>query len=136
MTMPAPIPGFSGDVLTPGDAAYDEARHSTTRRSGGAFARKPEDATPLGRRDAAWHWQAGTAWFESADDERSRAWIASVGRALAPWSGGETYPNFIVEGDPERLRAAFAPAVFERLQVIRTEWDPDNLLGAGHAIPT
>jgi len=51
---------------------------------GGAFARIAEDATPLGRRSAPWHWQAGTAWFESADDERSRAWIASVRRVPAP----------------------------------------------------
>ena len=135
--------GFLSD-LTP--AAIAAAAHAAAGRPsplgsilfqplGGAFARVPEDATPLGRRDAAWHWQAGTAWFESADDDGSRAWIASVGRALAPWSGGETYPNFIVEGDPERLRAAFAPAVFERLQAIRAEWDPDGVLAAGAAIP-
>jgi FAD/FMN-containing dehydrogenase len=95
----------------------------------------PDDATPLGRRRAAWHWQAGTAWFESADDDRSRAWIASVRRALRPWAGGESYPNFIPVADPERLRAAYAPAVFERLQAIRAAWDPDDVLAAGHAIP-
>ena len=102
---------------------------------GGAFARVPEEATPLGRRDAAWHWQAGTAWFESADDDAARAWVADVGRALAPWSCGETYPNFIPDADPARLRAAHAPAVLERLRRIRAEWDPGNVLAAGHAIP-
>jgi FAD/FMN-containing dehydrogenase len=102
---------------------------------GGAFARVAEEATPLGRRSAPWHWQAGTAWFESADDERSRAWIANVGRALAPWSAGESYPNFIVEPDRERLRAAYAPAVFEHLRAIRAAWDPDDVFSAGHAIP-
>ena len=102
---------------------------------GGAFARVAEEATPLGRRSAPWHWQAGTAWFESADDERSRAWIASVGQAMAPWSAGESYPNFIAEVDPERLRAAYAPAVFERLRAIRAAWDPGDVFSAGHAIP-
>jgi FAD/FMN-containing dehydrogenase len=102
---------------------------------GGAFARVPEDATPLGRRSAPWHWQAGTAWFESADDDRGRAWIAEVGRSLAPWSAGESYPNFILGADPERLRAAYGPAAFARLQAIRGEWDPDGVLAAGHAIP-
>jgi FAD/FMN-containing dehydrogenase len=96
---------------------------------GGAYARVPEDATPLGRRSAPWHWQAGTAWFESVDDHRGHAWIASVGTALAPWSGGETFPNFIVDADPERLRAAFSPAVYERLQAIRAKWDPDDVIG-------
>jgi FAD/FMN-containing dehydrogenase len=102
---------------------------------GGAFARVPEHATPLGRRDAPWHWQAGTAWFEPGDDDRGRAWIADVTRSLAPWSAGESYPNFIADGDPQRLRAAYAPEVLARLQAIRAEWDPENVLSAGHAIP-
>jgi FAD/FMN-containing dehydrogenase len=101
---------------------------------GGAFARVAEDATPLGRRRAPWHWQAGTAWFESPNDERSREWIAEVGRAMAPWAAGESYPNFIAEVDPERLRAAYAPGVFERLRAIRAAWDPGDVFSAGHAI--
>jgi FAD/FMN-containing dehydrogenase len=102
---------------------------------GGAFARVDEEVTPLGRRDAAWHWQAGTAWFESADDEPSRAWTSDVRRALAPWAAGETYPNFIPGSDPARLRAAYAPAAWERLRVARAAWDPDGVFAAGHAIP-
>jgi FAD/FMN-containing dehydrogenase len=102
---------------------------------GGAFGRVAEHATPLGRRHAAWHWQAGTAWLEPADDAASRAWVAAVGPALAPWSAGETFPNFIPEVDPERLRAAYAPATWERLRAVRAEWDPDGVFGAGHAIP-
>jgi FAD/FMN-containing dehydrogenase len=102
---------------------------------GGAFARTAEDATPLGRRSAPWHWQAGTAWFEPADDDRGRAWIADVGRSLAPWSAGESYPNFILGADPERLRAAYGQATFARLQAVRAEWDPEGVLSAGHAIP-
>jgi hypothetical protein len=87
------------------------------------------------RRDVPWHCQGGTAWFESADDERSRAWVGGAGRALAPWSGGETYPNFIADAASARLRAAYSLAVLERLQAIRAEWDPGNVLSAGHAIP-
>jgi FAD/FMN-containing dehydrogenase len=102
---------------------------------GGAFARVAEEATPLGRRSAPWHWQAGTAWLESADDDASRAWIANVSRALAPWSAGESYPNFIVDADPERLRAAYAPAVYEHLRSIRTAWDPNDVFSAGGTVP-
>jgi FAD/FMN-containing dehydrogenase len=102
---------------------------------GGAFARVPEAATPLGRRSAPWHWHAGTAWLEPGDDERSRAWIESVASTLGPWSAGGSYPNFIVEDDPVRLRAAYAPPVFARLRAIRAEWDPGDVFAAGHAIP-
>jgi FAD/FMN-containing dehydrogenase len=102
---------------------------------GGAFARVPEDATPLGRRAAAWHFQAGSAWVDPAMDDASRAWARSVRAAAAPWSAGETYPNFLPDSDPERLRAAFAPTTWERLRAIRADWDPDGILSAGQAIP-
>jgi hypothetical protein len=61
--------------------------------------------------------------------------VAGVGRSLAPWSAGETYPNFILGTDAERLRAAYGPSAFERLQAVRTDWDPEGVLSAGHAIP-
>jgi hypothetical protein len=102
---------------------------------GGAFGRVPEDATPLGRRAAPWMWQAVGAWFEPAHDAAGRAWTGGTRRALAPWSAGEAYPNFIADADPARLRAAYAPETFARLQAIRAEWDPDGVLAAGHAIP-
>jgi FAD/FMN-containing dehydrogenase len=102
---------------------------------GGAFGRVPERATPLGHRDAPWFWQAGAAWFEPADDASGRAWLAELADALAPWSAGEGYPNFIPEVDPERLRASYGPAVYARLRAIRAEWDPGDVFGAGHAIP-
>ena len=102
---------------------------------GGAFGRVAEDATPLGRRDAAWHWQAGTAWVDPADDAAGRAWIAAARRAFAPWSAGESYPNFIPAVDPARLEASYAPAVWQRLRAVRGEWDPDGVSAAGHAIP-
>jgi FAD/FMN-containing dehydrogenase len=102
---------------------------------GGAFARVPAHATPLGSRDAPWMWQGVGAWFEPAGDAPGRAWTGALRRALAPWSAGEAYPNFIADADPARLRAAYAPDAFARLQAIRAEWDPENLLASGHAIP-
>ena len=102
---------------------------------GGAFARVAEGTTPLGQRDAPWSWQAGAAWFEPELDGPVREWAASLREAIAPWSRGETYPNFILDRDPARLRAAYAPAAWERLRAIRADWDPDDAFGAGHAIP-
>jgi hypothetical protein len=115
----------AADDLYPGAEQVRVAAHRTRQRGA-------EDAGGIGRRlgNAAgadrlhlgepravagdrgpWHWQAGTAWLQRAGDEASRGWIADVGRALAPWWAGETYPNFIVEPDRERLRAAYAPAL-------------------------
>jgi len=101
---------------------------------GGAFARVPAGATPLGQRDAPWAWQAGAAWFDSSLDADVARWMAGVRETLAPWARGESYPNFLPGADPARLRAGYGPAVWERLQAIRARWDPDGVFAAGHAI--
>ena len=100
---------------------------------GGAFARAT--GGPLGRRDAAWMWQAGAAWFDAAQDGAVQEWAASLRTGLAPWSHGEPYPNFIPAADPARLRESYGLEVWERLQAVRARWDPEGLLSGGHAIP-
>ena len=47
------------------------------------------------------------------------AWAGGLRAALAPWSGGESFPNFIPPRDPERLRAAYGEPTWERLRAIR-----------------
>jgi hypothetical protein len=101
---------------------------------GGAFARVAEDATPLGRRGAPWHWQAPTAWLDAAGDGAALHWPQTVRRALAPWWGGETYPNFLARRDPSRLRAAYGPAAYERLRALRADWDPDGVLAGPNVV--
>ena len=44
------------------------------------------------------------------------------------------WPNFIPEQDADRLRHAYGPAVWQRLQAIRSWWDPDDVFAGGHAI--
>jgi FAD/FMN-containing dehydrogenase len=102
---------------------------------GGAFARMPEDATPLGRRHAPWHWHAPAAWLDPARDGAALQWAAGVRRALAPWAAGETYPNFLSGRDPARLRAAHAPGVHARLRALRADWDPDGVLRSPLDVP-
>ena len=49
--------------------------------------------------------------------------------------GGESYPNFIPDVDPERLRAATRRRSGSDCARSAPEWDPDDVFGAGHAIP-
>ena len=93
---------------------------------GGAFARV--HSGPLGQRDAPWMWQAGAAWFDPEQDGAVGEWARSLREALAPWSRGEPYPNFMPAADPARLRACYGPQVWERLRAVRAQWDPENVL--------
>jgi hypothetical protein len=99
---------------------------------GGAFARG--GGIPLGRRAAPWALQIGAAWFEAELDGAVRDWMAGLRAALAPWTSGEPYPNFMPERDAGRLRASYGGEVWERLRAIRAAWDPDEFLSSGHAI--
>jgi FAD/FMN-containing dehydrogenase len=101
---------------------------------GGAFARMPEGDTPLGQRDAKWMLQVGAAWFDSAQDDAALQWAAGLREAIAPWSRGVPYPNFLPTVDPERLRASYGPEVWRRLQSIRATWDPNDVFSAGQAV--
>jgi FAD/FMN-containing dehydrogenase len=101
---------------------------------GGAVARVPDGATPLRGRDAPWAWQAGAAWFDPEADEAVRSWTTGLRAALAPYAHGDAWPNFIPEQDADRLRHAYGPAIWQRLQAIRSWWDPDDVFAGGHAI--
>jgi FAD/FMN-containing dehydrogenase len=101
---------------------------------GGAVARVADGCTPLGQRDAPWAFQAGAAWFDRAADDAVRAWADDLRSALAPYTRGETWPNFIPERDPDRLRASYGNDVWDRLQAVRAWWDPDDVFSGGHAI--
>ena len=89
---------------------------------GGAFARHTDG--PLGQRDAPWMWQAGAAWFDPEQDGAVSEWAQSLREALAPWSRGEPYPNFMPVADPARLKASYGPQVWERLRAVRAALEP------------
>ncbi len=71
---------------------------------------------------------------EAAADQPSHAWISRARSALKPWRFGESYSDLIPEADPARPRAAYTPAVWERLRATRARWDPDGVFAAGHVI--
>jgi FAD/FMN-containing dehydrogenase len=134
--------GFLAD-LTP-DAVAVLADHQARKPApegsmlvqplGGAVARVAEGCTPLGHRDAPWAFQAGAAWFDATADDAVARWAADLRTALAPYTRGDAWPNFLPERDPDRLRAAYGDDVWDRLQAVRAWWDPDDVFSGGHAI--
>jgi FAD/FMN-containing dehydrogenase len=94
----------------------------------------PEDdgAYSMNRRTLV---MAYALWTDPAQDEANRSWLAGMSRQLEPQSVG----NFVSEADiqayPERLASSFSPAVWTRVQAVRSAWDPEGMfhLPGGHA---
>jgi FAD/FMN-containing dehydrogenase len=120
------------DYLAKGDAPF---RVTQIRALGGAAARIANDATAYGHRDrgfmlnlAAFH--DGTP----ADRARKLAWVQEFGRALNS-TDKAAYVNFLDNEGPERVRAAYPGAIWDRLRQVKRQYDPQNLFHANQNIP-
>jgi FAD/FMN-containing dehydrogenase len=102
-------------------------------------APKDADATGavVGFRDAAFNVSVMATWQDAALDEQHIAWTRETAAAIEPWSfSGGGYVNYMQADEPiERVRAAFGGEAFERLQALKTKYDPNNVLRRNQNIP-
>jgi FAD/FMN-containing dehydrogenase len=100
-------------------------------------APKEADATTgvVGFRDAAFNVSAMATWQDAALDDEHIAWARETAAAIEPWSVG-SYVNYMQADEPiERVRAAFGPDAFERLQALKGRYDPTNVMRRNQNIP-
>jgi FAD/FMN-containing dehydrogenase len=100
----------------------------------------PKDVDPasaaLGYRDAAFNVSVMASWTDPAHDEESVDWARATAAAIEPWSVSGGYANYMQADEPlERVRAAFGPDSFGRLQALKSRYDPDNVLRRNQNIP-
>jgi FAD/FMN-containing dehydrogenase len=100
----------------------------------------PKDADPsaaaLGFRDAAFNISAMASWQDPAFDDPYIEWARETAAALEPWSVSGGYVNYMQADEPvERVRAAFGEQSFERLQALKSRYDPENVLRRNQNIP-
>ena len=90
---------------------------------GGAINTVAADATAFVHRDAICSIQEGT-YFPASATRRHLAWLESADAALAPFSNGEAYQNYI---DPtlKTWRKAYYASNYPRLASIQKQHDPD-----------
>jgi FAD/FMN-containing dehydrogenase len=94
------------------------------------------DSAALGYRDAAFNISVMATWTDPALDDESIAWARETAAAIEPWSVSGGYANYMQADEPlERVRAAFGPASFDRLQALKSRYDPDNVLHRNQNIP-
>jgi FAD/FMN-containing dehydrogenase len=90
----------------------------------------------LGYRDAAFNISAMASWIDPAHDEESIAWARETAAAIEPWSVSGGYANYMQADEPiDRVRAAFGPDAFARLQALKSRYDPNNALRRNQNIP-
>jgi FAD/FMN-containing dehydrogenase len=94
------------------------------------------DSAALGYRGAAFNVSVMASWTDPADDDESIAWARETAAAIEPWSVSGGYANYMQADEPlERVRAAFGPDSFPRLQSLKSRYDPDNVLHRNQNIP-
>jgi FAD/FMN-containing dehydrogenase len=76
------------------------------------------------------------SWIDPAHDDESIAWARETAAAIEPWSVSGGYANYMQADEPlDRVRAAFGPDSFARLQALKSRYDPDNVLYRNQNIP-
>jgi FAD/FMN-containing dehydrogenase len=91
----------------------------------------------LGYRDAAFNVSAMASWTDPAHDEESIEWARTTAAAIEPWSVSGGYANYMQADEPiDRVRAAFGPDAFARLQALKSRYDPENVLRRNQNIPS
>ena len=93
---------------------------------GGAMARVPADATAFAHRDTPYLFAAINGYDDPAEAERHVAWTRSLWQAVAPSTDG-AYVNYLQDEGEARVREAYAPATYSRLEAVKRRYDPDNV---------
>jgi FAD/FMN-containing dehydrogenase len=100
----------------------------------------PKDADEtfgaLAFRHAAFNVSAMAVWRDLDLDEQHVEWARETAAAIQPWSLGGGYANYMQADEPlERVRAAFGAEGFERLQALKSRFDPNNALRRNQNVP-
>jgi FAD/FMN-containing dehydrogenase len=101
---------------------------------GGAVSRVGDDETAFNGRTAAFTYNIGASTETEAGFDEEREWVRGFWDALAPWHQG-VYVNFLGDEGADRVRQSYGAAKFDRLQALKTKYDPDNFFRINQNIP-
>jgi FAD/FMN-containing dehydrogenase len=93
---------------------------------GGAISRPGIDTAAFGHRDAVFDFAILTVWQDHAEDAEHLAWARDFAAAMQPYATGVYVNNLGVEG-ADRVKAAYAPATYERLVALKDAYDATNV---------
>jgi FAD/FMN-containing dehydrogenase len=101
---------------------------------GGAVSRVADDASAFNGRGAGFTYNIGAATETETGFAEEREWVRGFWSALSPWHQG-VYVNFLGDEGDARVRQAYGPEKFARLQALKAKYDPDNFFRLNQNIP-
>ena len=130
---------LSDDLLDSSLEALDNASSPYSliqfRGLGGAFARVHEGATAFAHRQRRYFFAIIGIWLDAQEDAATHAaWTESLWERVRH-EGSGVYVNFLENEGPKRVREAYPPATYARLQEIKRRYDPDNLFRLNQNVP-
>ena len=115
------------------EASDAPMRVAQLRAVGGAMARVPADATAFAHRSSP-VMVTVAAFYEGLEDRAAKeTWVDALVGALRD-EVDSVYVNFLGDEGPERLRAAYPGATWDRLAAVKARYDPDNLFTSNHNV--
>jgi FAD/FMN-containing dehydrogenase len=118
-----------------GNARPSPMAQAIVMPGGGAIARVDDDAMAFGQRSAPFNVHILSMWADPSDDEACISFTRGFGAAMKPFARGGAYLNFIGEEGGSRVREAFGPEKYARLQALKQQWDPTNLFHLNQNVP-
>ena len=91
---------------------------------GGAISRTGAEHAAFGHRDGEFDFAILTVWQDPAQTDENVAWARDFFDAMEPHSTGVYVNNLGTEG-ADRVKAAYAPATYDRLVGLKRTYDPN-----------
>ena len=125
------VPGLSGELLADYRAQFDgleaPANQIVLFHVAGALSEFDEEDGAVGNRDAAYACVIQSMYPGGGPAEANREWVRSAWTTLRKYSTGGNYVNFQTDDEPDERTAEAYRGNLQRLQSIKTQYDPDNL---------
>lgn len=107
--------------------------YSLIGQLGGAIADVADGATAYPHRTPSHILNINGVAATPRDDEPAIAWASRTFDALAPFSTGGVYVNFMGDEGRDRVAAAYGDA-YPRLAALKAHWDPSNVFRANQNV--
>ncbi|MEP7105182.1 MAG: FAD-binding oxidoreductase [Chloroflexota bacterium] len=93
----------------------------------GEVHRTDPTASATGFHGATYNLLVNAKWLDPAADAENLAWTRESFAQLRPYVAGGAYVNYLLAEPEERIRAAYGPAVYDRLARVKARYDPGNV---------